>query len=140
MELNLPPPTPTELDYGALFDATPSPYLVLSSDLRIVSVNRAYLRATSTVRADIPGRGMFDVFPDNPADPAASGVAKLQASLQRVLHNKSADTMAIQKYDSQVPGEHGTRFEERYWSPINTPVFGADGEANPHHPPRRRRD
>jgi PAS domain S-box-containing protein len=128
METNLRSPAPTAPDFSALFDATPSPYLVLSSDLRIVSVNRAYLHATSTVREDILGRGIFEVFPDNPADPAASGVEKLDASLQRVLQTRSADTMAIQKYDIRVPGPHGLCFEERYWSPINTPVLGADGE------------
>ncbi|WP_169331312.1 hybrid sensor histidine kinase/response regulator [Massilia timonae] len=121
-------PAATEPDFSALFDATPSPYLVLSSDLRIVSVNRAYLRATSTVREDILGKGIFEVFPDNPADSAANGVEKLEASLLRVLQTRSADTMAIQKYDIRVPGPHGTCFEERYWIPINTPVFGADGE------------
>src|SRR5438045_4079121 len=112
--------TPTELDFSALFDATPSPYLVLSSDLRIVSVNQAYLQATRTTREDIVGRGIFEAFPDNPDDPAASGVEKLHASLQHVLQSRSADTMAIQKYDIQVPGSAGICFEERYWSPVNT--------------------
>jgi PAS domain S-box-containing protein len=122
--------TPADPDFSALFDATPSPYLVLAQDLSIVSVNQAYLQATKTVREDILGRNIFEVFPDNPDDPSASGVAKLQASLRRVLRNKRADTMAIQKYDIPVAGSQGIRFEERYWSPINTPVFGADGEVS----------
>jgi light-regulated signal transduction histidine kinase (bacteriophytochrome) len=33
--------------------------------------------------------------------------------------------MAIQKYDMRRP--NGT-FEERYWSPVNSPVMGADGQ------------
>lgn len=36
--------------------------------------------------------------------------------------------MAIQKYDIQRPADRGGGFEERYWSPINTPVLGADQE------------
>jgi PAS domain S-box-containing protein len=115
------------LDFSAVFDATPSPYLLLSTDLIIVSVNQAYLQATRTVRENILGRHIFEVFPDNPADPAASGVTNLAASFQRVLQNKRADTMAIQKYDIPVPGADQTQFEERYWSPINTPVFDATG-------------
>ncbi|RSZ56223.1 PAS domain S-box protein [Massilia atriviolacea] len=118
----------TELDLRALFDATPSPYLVLADDLRIVSVNQAYLKATKTRREEILGRDIFEVFPDNPADPSASGVAKLRESLERVLRNKCPDTMAIQQYDIPVPGPDGVHFEERYWSPINTPVFGPGGE------------
>jgi PAS domain S-box-containing protein len=117
-----------EVDFGRIFYATPSPYLVLSKDLRIVDVNQAYLQATSTVREEIIGREIFDVFPDNPEDPSASGVANLHASFQRVLREKRADTMAIQKYDIQIGGPNGVQFEERHWSPINTPVFGSDGQ------------
>jgi PAS domain S-box-containing protein len=129
MEPNVALP-PIECDFRSIFYATPSPYLVLSSELIIVAVNQAYLEATSTVREQLIGRAMFDAFPDNPDDPEASGVANLHASLQRVLRDKRADTMAIQKYDIRVQGPDGVRFEERYWSPVNTPVFGADGEVS----------
>ncbi|MEC4722546.1 PAS domain S-box protein [Noviherbaspirillum sp. CPCC 100848] len=122
-------PSPAALpDFHALFDATPSPYLVLAADFSIVSVNQAYLQATGTSREDILGRNMFQVFPDNPEDPAASGVGNLRASLLRVLRNKKADTMAIQKYDIPVSGPDGIRFEEHYWSPTNTPVLDSAGE------------
>lgn len=121
------PATPPAIDFQALFDATPSPYQVLSSDLFIVSVNQAYLQATKTTRDDLIGRHMFDAFPDNPDDPTASGVANLRASLLRALHGKRADTMAIQKYDILVPGPDGMVFEARFWSPVNTPVLDAEG-------------
>jgi PAS domain S-box-containing protein len=121
-------PATAVLDFAAIFDVTPSPYLVLAADFSIVSVNRAYLQATSTMHEDIIGRHIFDVFPDNPDDPAATGVANLGASLRRVLQTKCADTMAIQKYDILVASPDGMTFEERHWSPINTPVLNADGE------------
>jgi PAS domain S-box-containing protein len=35
--------------------------------------------------------------------------------------------MAVQKYDIRRPESEGGGFEERYWSPVNTPVFGDDG-------------
>ena len=37
-----------------------------------------------------------------------------------------ADTMAVQKYDIRKPQSEGGAFEERYWSPVNTPVLGPD--------------
>jgi hypothetical protein len=49
--------------------------------------NDAYLRATMTVRDEILGRHILDVFPDNPDDPGATGVRNLGASLERVLNN-----------------------------------------------------
>ncbi|THC44588.1 PAS domain-containing protein [Massilia sp. Mn16-1_5] len=126
METPSDPMAQPALDFKALFDAIPSPCLVLSPELRIVSVNQAYLNATSTRPEDLLGRGMFDAFPDNPDDASASGVANLRASLQRVLHTACADTMAIQKYDIRIATE-GNQFEERFWSPVNTPVLNADG-------------
>jgi PAS domain S-box-containing protein len=38
------------------------------------------------------------------------------------------DVMAIQKYDIERPDSEGGGFEERYWSPVNSPVLGADNE------------
>jgi signal transduction histidine kinase len=103
-------------------------YLVLTPDLTIVAVSDAYLRATMTRREEILGRGLFEVFPDNPDDPTATGVSNLRASLEQVLQFRRADTMAVQKYDIRRPESEGGGFEERYWSPVNSPVFGADQE------------
>jgi signal transduction histidine kinase/ActR/RegA family two-component response regulator len=80
-----------------------------------------------TKREDIIGRGLFEVFPDNPGDPIATGVSNLHASLKRVLKKKEPDAMAVQKYDIQKPASDGGGFEERYWSPLNSPVFDKDG-------------
>ncbi|KPC70858.1 hypothetical protein ADL26_16740, partial [Thermoactinomyces vulgaris] len=80
-----PQPGKAAMDYAALFAATPSPYLVLGSDLVIVEVNQAYLAATNRTREDLIGRHIFDAFPSNPDDPEADGVRNLNASLHRVL-------------------------------------------------------
>ena len=123
---SLPKPFPAAPDFQTLFQSVPGLYLVLSPDLTIVAASDAYLRATMTQREEILGRGIFEVFPDNPDDPSATGVSNLRASLQRVLQGKRADTMAVQKYDIRKPQSEGGAFEERYWSPVNTPVLGPD--------------
>src|ERR1041385_8308108 len=115
-------------DFRALFDSAPGSYLVLTPSLVMVAVSDAYLRATMTRRKEILGRQLFDVFPDNPNDATATGVSNLRASLTRVLQHRVPDAMAVQKYDIRRPGPEGGEFEERYWSPINTPVFGPNGE------------
>lgn len=116
---------PAAPDYQALFEAAPDLYLVLRSDLTIVAVSNAYAQATLTRREDILGRGIFEVFPDNPNEPTATGSRNLRESLERVLKNRKSDSMAVQKYDIQRL-EGG--FEERFWSPLNTPVLDARGE------------
>ena len=114
-------------NFKTLFEASPGLYLVLDPDFNIVAVSDAYLNATMTSRASITGRHLFDVFPDNPNDPNATGVRNLRASLERVLKDKKPDTMAVQKYDIRRPEEEGGTFEERYWSPVNSPLLDANG-------------
>jgi signal transduction histidine kinase len=116
-----------DADFRLLFEAAPGLFLVLKRDFTIVAASDAYLRATLTDRSAILGRGLFDVFPDNPEDPAATGTRNLRASLEKVLQSRAADTMAVQKYDIPKPAAEGGGFEERYWSPLNTPVLDSHG-------------
>ncbi len=128
-ESHEPLPTPHEAlpleIFRILFESAPGLYLVLNPDLVIVAVTDAYLQATMTKREEILGRWIFDVFPDNPDELDATGVRNLRASLERVKQELVADTMAVQKYDIRRPQAEGGTFEERYWSPVNSPVFDA---------------
>jgi signal transduction histidine kinase/ActR/RegA family two-component response regulator len=112
-----------DVDFRALFEAAPGLFLVLDPELRIVAVSDAYLAATMIRRDDVLGRGIFEVFPDNPDDPSATGVGNLRASLERVRKTAKPDTMAVQKYDIRRPEAEGGGFEVRYWSPVNSPVL-----------------
>ncbi|HEY6806775.1 MAG TPA: ATP-binding protein [Pyrinomonadaceae bacterium] len=115
-------------DFRTLFESAPGLYLVLTADLTIAAVSDAYLKATKTERDTIVGRNIFDVFPDNPDDPAASGVSNLRASLEHVREFREANAMAVQKYDIRLPDSEGGGFAERFWSPSNTPVLNAKQE------------
>jgi serine phosphatase RsbU (regulator of sigma subunit) len=115
-----------DIDYATLFAATPSPCLVLTPELIIADVNPAYLGVTGRRREDLMGRHVADAFPLNPADPGADGIRNLTASVERAFATGERDVMAPQKYDIPVAGRPGV-FEERYWSPVNTPVRGPDG-------------
>ncbi len=115
-------------DFQALFEGAPNLYLVLTPDLKIAAVSDAYCRATMTTRDGILGLGIFDAFPDNPADTTATGAGNLRSSLDRVRQFRRPDAMAVQKYDIPRPASEGGGFEERYWSPLNTPVLDGHGE------------
>ncbi|HTC90128.1 MAG TPA: PAS domain S-box protein [Bryobacteraceae bacterium] len=104
-----------------LFESLPGLFLVFTSDLKIVSASDAFLQATMTKREDVLGRGIFEIFPDQPGSPT---ISNWRDSLKRVRQTLAPDTMAIQKYD--IPRPDGV-LEERYWSPMNSPVLGADG-------------
>jgi PAS domain S-box-containing protein len=109
----------------SLFESLPGLFMIMTPDLKIVSASNAFLGGTMTRREDIVGRGIFEVFPDNPNDPAATGVANWRASLDQVRKTHEPHTMAIQKYDIRRPD---ATYEERYWSPANSAVLGKDGE------------
>ncbi|HYP89324.1 MAG TPA: hypothetical protein VEQ59_14255, partial [Polyangiaceae bacterium] len=95
-------PTATNLDFQVLFESSPDVLLVLLPDApkyTMVGATQARLEATHATREGTIGRGLFEMFPDNPDDPAATGTSNLRASLDRVLATRTADTMAVQKYD-----------------------------------------
>ncbi|MFJ5034584.1 PP2C family protein-serine/threonine phosphatase, partial [Streptomyces sp. NPDC088560] len=116
-----------EIDYPGVFAALPSPCLVLGTDLVIAAANRAFCEVTGRSRVELLGQYLFEVFPDNPADPEADGVDTLKASLHRVLSSGQTDHMVLQKYDIPVPGNPEV-FKERWWTAINVPVLGPDGK------------
>ncbi|MGW1718541.1 PP2C family protein-serine/threonine phosphatase [Streptomyces sp. NPDC002156] len=113
-------------DYAAVFQALPGMVALLTPELVYADANEEFLRLTGRKRQDLIGRQLFDVFPDNPNDPTATGMRNLEASLRRVLATGERDTMALQRYDVECPDRPG-EWEERYWSPVNAPVLGPDG-------------
>jgi serine phosphatase RsbU (regulator of sigma subunit) len=115
-----------ELDYAAWFAAMPAPCLVIDPDLVIVEANHAYLVATGRTREELIGRNLFDAFPESAADPGVPGsMGKVKAALTRVLATGKQESMVL-KYDIPVAGRPG-EFEERWWSPVFTPIIGSDG-------------
>lgn len=119
---------PVVLDVAAnspVFAVTAAPYLLLDAKLNIRAVNDAYLRATGRERGELIGTHMFDAFPDNPADAAATGVHNLQASLSRVLRDGAAHQMPIQRYDVAPSGS--AEFIPKVWSPVNSPITDDEG-------------
>ncbi|GHE20391.1 PAS domain S-box protein [Halomonas urumqiensis] len=122
--------TDTRTDvFRALFEAAPGRFLVLSpGSYRIVAASNAYLQATMTDRETILGKPLFEVFPDDPNDPEADGTRHLRASLFQVEASGLTDVMAVQRYPIPRPASQGGGFEERFWSPVNTPVNGPDGK------------
>lgn len=114
------------VDYRAVFQALPTMVALLTPDLVYVDANEEFQRNSGRKLEELVGRYLFDVFPDNPNDPTATGARNLQASLQRVLDGAERDAMALQRYDVESrerPGE----WLQRYWSPVNAPVCDDDG-------------
>ncbi|MHA4814172.1 PP2C family protein-serine/threonine phosphatase [Streptomyces aculeolatus] len=116
----------SEIDFEAVFQALPSPVALFTTDLVYAEANEAFLRSMGRTRDQVVGRHLSDAFPDDPENRAVSGMRKLQGSLRWVAATGERDAMTLHRYDVEDLDRPGV-WEERYWSPVNVPVFDADG-------------
>ncbi|HEU4511888.1 MAG TPA: ANTAR domain-containing protein [Nocardioidaceae bacterium] len=108
-----------------VFDAHPSPTLVVDTEFVIRAANRAYLQLTDRTSEDLIGAGVFEAFPDNPDAPESDGAANLRESLTRVLRTRREHHMAVQRYDVVTADDSGA-FVRKFWAPVNSPIFEQD--------------
>lgn len=128
MHEQIPIVKPFVPDFRSIFESIPGNYLIVKPnppDFTIIAVSDDYASVTNTKREEILGKALFQIFPDNPDDPDADGVAKLGASLETVMREKKQHVMPVQHYDIPNPDRS---FSIRYWSPTNSPVLNDDGE------------
>ena len=111
------------IDYKASFEQSSAIMVILNTDFTIVATSDSCLNATKTIRENVIGRDIFDVFPYNPNDITADGESIIRTSLNRVLKNKTTDTIAIIKYDIPKPESEGGGFEVKYWQSCHSPVL-----------------
>lgn len=109
------------IDFETVFEALPSPYMLLDRDLRYVAANPAYLKATKSYQAfdQIRGRHVFDAFPA----PGERG-ERLRRSLESVLATGEPDTLAYIPYPIRRPD--GSIYEG-YWTAVHTPILDDAG-------------
>ena len=107
-----------DLNFGALFHALPSPYMVLDRQLRYVEANAAYEAAVFRSRDELIGAHLFDLFPD------PENGERLRSSLQQALDTGKPDTLAFIPYD--IPTADGV--QRRYWTAVHTPVRDVSGD------------
>jgi signal transduction histidine kinase len=117
-------------DFELLFRHAPGLFLVLEprAPHRILAASEAYLRATRQAREALAGRPVLEAFPGRPGEADADVPAQLRASLERAAATGRVDSMEILRYDLPRPGPSGAGYEKRFWSPVNAPVTGEDGE------------
>jgi hypothetical protein len=99
--------------------------LWLDPDFRIRGVNAAYEAISMRHRDHMLGERVFDLFPDDPDDPQASGSVQLRESLESAMRDRGSDSMPIVRYDIVDPQNPGV-FLPKLWTWTNTSVDDSD--------------
>lgn len=109
----------SELDFEAIFNSLPAPYLVMDREFKIVAANEAFLEATKCSRDVLIGACICSVFPA-----PEESQKTLQASLERAIDKGVTDVLPTVSYTISVNG----RSEERLWSCTHVPVRDKSGK------------
>lgn len=110
-------------DYIKIFEQSPELMLVIDASFIIVAASDDFIRKTKTTRERITGQDIFHVFPSNPDNTNGNGEITIRASFNRVIKNKTADTLPVVRYDIPKPASEGGGFETKYWKVVNSPIL-----------------
>lgn len=108
------------------FEATTVGYSLMDTGFVILDVNPAFAASTGMTAEELIGQHAFDMFPENPLQSDDAPAHTMRRSLERVIATGQRDSMHIHRYDIPDPSR-ADAFLERYWSPVNIPVFDDDG-------------
>lgn len=112
-----------KVDFAAVFDASPNPYMLVDRDLRYVAVNKAYCDATHRSPEQLIGTSLIQEFPHDPDSPNNTQTRRLTDSLRGVFETGKSDVLSLIHYRIAIDGA----YQDMYWSATHTPVLGADG-------------
>lgn len=117
------PPCPP-IDFRGVFQAAAPTVLLAPPEFRIVAANDAYLDATGAIADRLLGRPLCETVSAAARDHADPDTAdQLRASLQRVMSQHEADTMAPVKHSHPPSGGVNGERDEHWWVPTNAPLF-----------------
>lgn len=107
-----------------VLEVLPTPYMVLTPDLKIAAANPAYLKLVGKSYEDLKGVDIFEVFPSPLESLDATGRPPLLTSLETARVTRKPSLMEADRYD--ILNSDGL-LEEHSWSVLSIPVF--DGES-----------
>ncbi|MEP7086036.1 MAG: PAS domain-containing protein, partial [Gemmatimonadota bacterium] len=118
----------SELDYRAIFAASPTAYLLVRADAprwTILAASDEYCRITRQKRENLIGRGTFEVFPESHGTESSHGKHNVRSSFEVALSMSGRIVLPVQRYDLP-PAADGDGYTEHYWRMSSAPVQGAD--------------
>jgi PAS domain S-box-containing protein len=119
---------PAQPDFRAVFESMPGFNLVLSPKSKIMAASKACLQAANLTHDQIVELSLPDALPSWVTRSGPAAFKELEASLRRVLNNRTQDTTATFQSVLSLPDSAEDAFREIYWKAVNSPVLSSDGE------------
>lgn len=110
----------------SILDRVPTQFALLDPSFGIVAVSEGYSRATMRQCNDLLGRSILECFPDDPANSVATAAQNLEASLRKVLLQRTDDIVIVRLRIPQ--SDAGRVVDERSLRCLNSPLLDADGK------------
>jgi PAS domain S-box-containing protein len=113
----------------SVFNALPGISVLLqpnSPRFTIVAVTDDYLNSTYTHRSELLGKGLFQVFSDDPFSKRSMGIQLITESLQYVIDHKQPHLLPELRFD--IYDATKNQFEYRVWKIQSKPVLDAGGD------------
>jgi two-component system CheB/CheR fusion protein len=125
MSTTLTPVLPQYI-FETVFKNSPGSLLVMADLPRftILAASDDYLEITSSVREEVIGKGFFEVFPEEGVQLDDRTNARIEFT--KVLNTRQKVEIPVYRYDTYDP--ETKKFNKRYWSCSNSPIFDTDGE------------
>ena len=114
-------------DFLRIFEAIPTPCMLLGPSLEIIAATQVFLSDTHTLQSEIVGHPVVDVIADGPDDAGSASVPPLSAALEQVRSSGQADHRLLQRFAVRQSATQGGALKAHHWSVLCTPVRNAHG-------------
>jgi PAS domain S-box-containing protein len=108
-----------DFDFTTLFSITPTPLMVLDTELRFITANHCYLGVTARALDDLVGRYVFDAFPDTP-ERQAEVLKGFKGALAGDENSQEPHVFAIERPEGG--------FQDVWWTTHQLPIRDAGGK------------
>ena len=88
--------------------------LAPTENLEILAVNDSFLSSVSRTRAEVEGRPLFAVFPNDPNGYADTSAQELGRSIAMAVETGKSQKMVAQRYPVEMHADGQSWFEDMY--------------------------
>lgn len=106
------------IDFEALFQSMPTPFMVLDTELRFIAMNAAYLAMTARTKEELNGVFVFDAFPET---------GERKEAIRLPFEQALAGQENTFKRNAFAIDRPGIGRQDVYWDVHHTPVRDVDG-------------